>query len=53
MKNEENDHDGIKTTERVFQTLESLVEADSPSFTEVADRPDLSRRSAYRHLTSL
>lgn len=53
MESDTGSQDRIKTTERIFQIVELLMREDGLSFTEVADRLDLSRSSAYRHLTSL
>ncbi|PCR88882.1 IclR family transcriptional regulator [Natrinema ejinorense] len=53
MESDTESQDRIKTTERIFQIVELLMREDGLSFTEVANHLDLSRSSAYRHLTSL
>lgn len=43
----------IRTTERVFQIIELLMEEDGLRLTEIAKHLDLSKSTTYRHLVSL
>lgn len=44
---------GIKTTSRVFQIIELLMERDGMQLTEVAKELDMAKSTAYRHLVSI
>lgn len=53
MATEERAPAEIKTTSRVFEVVEVLMDRDGATLTEVVDELDMVKSTAYRHLQSL